>query len=112
MSDDVLYLALSVLISIILESLILQDLFLFVKVLKHIDHLIYVVSFELSGHGHIVLEHIQCPVVLSVDLKCTGRLIVATLKSRRAQWGNIIRLRDFDDGTSKRKRKQISISLV
>jgi len=112
MSDDMLYLTLSILITIILESLILQDLFLLVKVLKDVDHLIYVVPFELGGHCHIVLEHIQRLVVLSVDLKCTGRLIVATLKSRRAQWGNIICLRDFDDGTCKRKWKQISISLV
>ncbi len=70
MSDRLLYLALSILISLVLQSDILFDFFLFIEVLEYINYLIYVFSLKFSGHRQIVLEHMSRFSVLRVYLLC------------------------------------------
>ena len=56
MSDRLLYLALSILIPLVLQSDVLLDFFLFIEVLKDGHYLIYVFSLKFRGHRQIVLE--------------------------------------------------------
>ena len=78
-SQSMLNLPLSVLISIVLESNLLFESFLIVEVLKDGDHLVDVVPLELRSHGQIVLEHISCLGVLRVvhleSTRCCGGLL-------------------------------------
>ena len=74
-SNWLLYLTLSILISLILQSYILLDFFLFVEVLEHGNDLIYVFSFEFGGHRQIMLEHMYRLGLLRVYLLCTGRML-------------------------------------
>ena len=75
MSDRLLYLALSILISLVLQSDILLDFFLFIEVLEYINYLIYVFSLKFSGHRQIVLEHMSCFSVLRVYLLCPSCML-------------------------------------
>jgi hypothetical protein len=74
-SDRLLYLALSILISLVLQSDILFDFFLFIEVLEYINYLIYVFSLKFSGHRQIVLEHMSCLSVLRVYYICPSCML-------------------------------------